>query len=51
MPKVQMTTLGYIETRESYLMLHRVKKSRTSTRVNGSESEESLSMEKARKNV
>lgn len=26
MPKVQMTTLGYIETRESYLMLHRVKK-------------------------
>ena len=25
MPKVQMTTLGYIETRESYLMLHRVK--------------------------
>ena len=26
MPKVQMTTLGYIETRESYLILHRVKK-------------------------
>ena len=26
MPKVQMTTLGYIETRESYLMLHRGKK-------------------------
>lgn len=26
MPKVQMTTLGYIETRDSYLMLHRVKK-------------------------
>ena len=26
MPKVQITTLGYIETRESYLMLHRVKK-------------------------
>lgn len=26
MPKVQMTTLGYIVTRESYLMLHRVKK-------------------------
>ena len=26
MPKVQLTTLGYIETRESYLMLHRVKK-------------------------
>ena len=26
MPKVQMTTLGYIETRESYLMLHRLKK-------------------------
>ena len=26
MPKVQMTTLGYIETRESYPMLHRVKK-------------------------
>lgn len=26
MPKVQMTTIGYIETRESYLMLHRVKK-------------------------
>lgn len=26
MPKVQMTTLGYIETREYYLMLHRVKK-------------------------
>ena len=26
MAKVQMTTRGYIETRESYLMLHRVKK-------------------------
>ncbi|WP_287449793.1 NUDIX hydrolase [Sellimonas sp.] len=26
MPKVQMTTLGYIEKDDSYLMLHRVKK-------------------------
>ncbi len=26
MPKVQMTTLGYIEKNDAYLMLHRVKK-------------------------
>lgn len=26
MPKVQMTTLGYIEKEDAYLMLHRVKK-------------------------
>ena len=25
MPKVQMTTLGYIEKEDAYLMLHRVK--------------------------
>lgn len=51
MPKVQMTTLGYIEKDDSYLMLHRVKKKMTSIKINGLVSAENLSTVKARRNV
>jgi len=36
MPKVQMTTLGYIEKEDAYLMLHRVKKEQDVNEANGS---------------
>lgn len=49
--KSQLTTLCYIEQDEKYLMLHRVKRKRTSIRINGSALEAISRRGKARRNV